>query len=253
MGGEKSAAGGPALAVPPIRTAVVLAAGLGERLHRAGIAVPKPLVQVAGRPLIAHVLEAVAGAGMERAVCLFNERDDEAEHWCRAQRLPLPVKILRRTTPSSMESLFTLAPHAEGERFLCLTVDAIVAPDALRAFVARAADMGDAHVVLAATRFVDDEKPLFIAFDAGGRVTAMGEEAASAGWVTAGFYVFAPEVFAEVERARRVGCDSLRGFLAHLLRRRYRLFAVPVAKTVDVDRPEDIQSAERFVRSGYRE
>ena len=50
------------------KTAMVLAAGLGERMRPLTLRMPKPLVPLAGRPLIDHVLDRLAGAGVETAV-----------------------------------------------------------------------------------------------------------------------------------------------------------------------------------------
>jgi MurNAc alpha-1-phosphate uridylyltransferase len=50
------------------KTAMVLAAGRGERMRPLTLKVPKPLVELAGRPLIDHVLDKLAGAGVETAV-----------------------------------------------------------------------------------------------------------------------------------------------------------------------------------------
>ena len=50
----------------PVTDAVILMAGAGSRLGEAGGALAKPLVQIAGRPLICYTLDALARAGIQR-------------------------------------------------------------------------------------------------------------------------------------------------------------------------------------------
>jgi NDP-sugar pyrophosphorylase family protein len=229
----------------------LIAAGQGERLRQAGIELPKPLVRVAGLPLIDHVLGAMANAGIHEVACIFNEEADAVETYCRRHSHGLDLQIVRRTTPSSMESLFALAPFLREGCFLLLTVDAVFGPALLPSFLEAAAKHDDAAGVLAVHRFIDDEKPLFIERNERGRITALGNDAAGSTEITAGIYVFDPKIFREIDAARAAELRALREFLAHLLRAGYRLYGVPVAKTIDVDRPEDIRAAEDFVRGGF--
>jgi NDP-sugar pyrophosphorylase family protein len=232
--------------------AAIIAAGLGERLRGAGIKSPKPLVEVAGKPLIDYGLGAIAAAGLSHVCCIVNEQSQGIEDHCRQAWPGLRFSFVRRTTPSSMESLFALQPLLQEDRFVLLTVDAIFPPAVLRDFLTAAQARPGADAVLAVNAFVEDEKPLWIASDAKGRITALGAAAESSGLVSAGFYVFSPVIFTEIEAARASAFSALRQFLGHLLDSGYRLDAEIVPKTVDVDRAEDIASAERFVRGGFR-
>ena len=53
---------------PAVRSAMVLAAGRGERMRPLTDATPKPLLPVRGKPMIVWHLEALARAGIERVV-----------------------------------------------------------------------------------------------------------------------------------------------------------------------------------------
>ncbi len=52
-------------ALPRLRRAVILAAGKSHRLDRLHLNIPKPLIPVAGRPLLVHHLERCAALGIE--------------------------------------------------------------------------------------------------------------------------------------------------------------------------------------------
>ena len=61
------------------RTAMVLAAGFGERMRPLTLRMPKPLVPLAGKPLIDHVLDRLAAAGVETAVVNVHYLPDQLE------------------------------------------------------------------------------------------------------------------------------------------------------------------------------
>lgn len=215
----------------------VIAAGEGSRLR--SFARPKPLVEVAGMPLLERVLSNFVAAGISRAAIIFNEEEEECASFARARFPELVKTVVVRTTPHSLESFRTILAVSPPGRLLVATVDTLCATEDFVAFV-RAAEAADAsETVLAVTPLVADENPLWVEVREDGRVARIGGASGSA--VTAGFYVVS-------ERARGrtppASLGRLREYLAWLCETGEPIRAVPIARAVDVDRPEDVRLAE---------
>jgi len=76
------------------KTAMVLAAGLGERMRPLTLRMPKPLVPLAGRPLIDHVLDRLASAGVETAVVNVHYLPDQLEESLRRRHRTEPAILI---------------------------------------------------------------------------------------------------------------------------------------------------------------
>jgi NDP-sugar pyrophosphorylase family protein len=254
----------------------IIAAGRGDRLRPAARTL-KPLVAVAGRPLIEHVLAAVAETSPAEVVIIVNDESLAVKQHVDARHWPFAVRWIVETTPSSMHSflrvLETLADGGDDGPFLMSTVDTIAMPGAYRTFLAASRD-SDADVTLALARPGDDERPLLVRMPPGSsRIEAIGDEIrlepnpgmsaptiAAQGddntdgryqphlWATAGYYAVRPAILREAARARRENLPALRTFFTYLLKNGYRLNGVPMAGAVDVDRPGDVKTAEAFLK-----
>jgi MurNAc alpha-1-phosphate uridylyltransferase len=69
-------------------TAMVMAAGLGKRMRPLTAAQPKPMVRVAGKPLIDHALDRLAAAGVSKAVVNVHYLPDPLEAHLRSRTSP---------------------------------------------------------------------------------------------------------------------------------------------------------------------
>jgi MurNAc alpha-1-phosphate uridylyltransferase len=76
------------------RTAMVLAAGFGERMRPITLRLPKPLVTLAGKPLLDHVLDKLAAAGVTTAIVNVHYLPDQLEAHLAARRARPPETLV---------------------------------------------------------------------------------------------------------------------------------------------------------------
>ncbi len=76
------------------KTAMVLAAGFGERMRPLTLRMPKPLVPLAGRPLIDHVLDRLARAGVKTAVVNVHYLPEQLEAHLAARKGKAPDIVI---------------------------------------------------------------------------------------------------------------------------------------------------------------
>ncbi len=115
----------------PIHKAMVLAAGLGTRMRPLTDRTPKPLVPVYGRPLLDHVLDALAVAGIPEAVVNVHHLAEQIEAHLAARPAPPRVTVsderglLLETGGGVRKALPLLAPGPSFAPFLAINSDTI--------------------------------------------------------------------------------------------------------------------------------
>lgn len=72
----------------PVTTAMVLAAGLGQRMRPLTLTLPKPLVRIDGRTMLDHALDRLEEAGIENAVVNVHHLADLVERHLRDRARP---------------------------------------------------------------------------------------------------------------------------------------------------------------------
>jgi MurNAc alpha-1-phosphate uridylyltransferase len=106
-------------------TAMVLAAGLGKRMRPLTASQPKPLVRVAGRPLIDHALDRLKEAGVARAVVNVHYLADALEAHVGARKAPqVTVSDERALLLETGGGMIKALPHLP-DPFFALNADNI--------------------------------------------------------------------------------------------------------------------------------
>lgn len=83
----------PDAGAPAVEVAMVLAAGLGTRMRPLTASRPKPLVQVAGKPLLDHVFDRLRAGGVRRAVVNVHYLADALEAHLRRRVTDIALTI----------------------------------------------------------------------------------------------------------------------------------------------------------------
>jgi NDP-sugar pyrophosphorylase family protein len=220
-------------------TGGIIAAGDGSRLRHAGWTMPKPLVPVAGVPLIEAVIRNFQAAGVTPLRIIVNDRGRDCVEWVRSRFPTIDVEFIVKTTASSLESFLEVTGGDATGRMLVSTVDAWCREADFVRFVEAAARRPRDATVLGVTPLVADEKPVWVRLDGAGRVTALGGD--SGDLVTAGMYLV-PEWVRTVDVPPEL--PRLREFLAWLAATGALLYGEVIPTVVDVDRADDIALAE---------
>src|SRR5438128_8902503 len=64
-----------------IDRAVVLAAGRGTRMRELTADVPKPMIEVRGKPVLQHIVEGLRGAGVNRLLVIVGYRAEAVRNF----------------------------------------------------------------------------------------------------------------------------------------------------------------------------
>jgi NDP-sugar pyrophosphorylase family protein len=228
-------------------TGGIIAAGDGRRLREDGWTVPKPMVPVAGVPLLETIVGNFLGSGITPITIIVNERERECVGWARVRFPRADLRFIVKTTASSLESFSRVAAVDVPGPMLISTVDAWCRPADFARFLGMARCRPPAAVVLAVTPLVADERPLWVNLDGDGRVVRIGASSGEA--VTAGFYLV-PEQLRH--RTPPGGLGRLRDYLIWLVERGEPVYAETIETIVDVDRASDIALAESLAHPEQR-
>ncbi len=230
----------------------IIAAGEGSRLQQEGVALPKPLVKLRGEAMIDRLLRIFRNNGAEEIVVIVNSLNPLTEQHLRelqAQGLADDVRLVVKTTPSSMHSFAELAPYLGDGPFCLTTVDTIFREtefaDYIRHFQQTALDG-----CMAVTDYIDDESPLYVATNDNLRITGFHDRCENDRFISGGIYLLRPNALQTLDRCLREGRSRMRNFQRALVEDGLQLEAWPFSKILDVDHASDIEKAEAFLAEG---
>ena len=191
-----------------IRKAVLLAAGRGKRLGGLTARTPKPLLEVAGAPLIQHIALALAEAGIGQFVIVAGYLAEQLDEWSAGfgKRQPeLDLSVVRQSELNGTAGAMLAAKElvAGERRFIFGWGDVLMDRANYRRFAARAAE-DDYDLLLAVNRMRDPWRGAAVYLTGEMRVERLDEKPArgtsSTPWNNAGLFSAGAALFDYLQR-----------------------------------------------------
>lgn len=229
----------------------IIAAGEGSRLQQEGVATPKPLVTLDGVPMIRRLIDIFLRCDAETISIIVNEQMTEVREYLESIKptLGVPLKLVVKSTPSSMHSFYEVSRLLDGGKYILTTVDTIFREEEFRKYSEAFAQSEDADGYMAVTSFIDDEKPLYIDVDDKMRITAFCDQPfPGVKYISGGVYGLNDKAFGVLKECIDNGVSRMRNFQRALVAAGLNLRAWPFDKIIDVDHQHDIATAEEFIR-----
>jgi NDP-sugar pyrophosphorylase family protein len=162
----------------------------------------------------------------------------------------IPLRLMVKSTPSSMHSLWELRQWLEDAPFILTTVDTIFHEQEFAEYVHAFRNMTTqtaADGLMGVTDYIDDERPLYVDTDDTLHITGFTDNSKHPNYVSAGIYGLTPRCFDSLGRCMDRGEQRMRNFQRSLVNEGFRLKAWPFSKVLDIDHVSDVQKAEKFL------
>ncbi len=172
---------------------VILCGGRGTRLQEHSPAIPKPLIEIGGKPIVWHVIQIYLARGFRRFVLLTGYQAERIEAFAAHEQWPGDAAVRCLDTGPDTPTggrLWRAAEALDGERFCAAYADGVADID-LRGLLAE----HERHGARATMTVVRPELQFGVAeLNGSGMVQAFVEKPRSERWINGGFFCFEPSV-----------------------------------------------------------
>ena len=184
--------------------AMILAAGEGTRLRPLTSNTPKPLLLVAGKPFLTHVLEALREAGVTEVTILVGWKANRIkEFYGDGNELGMSITYLEQKERLGTADAVRFAQSITDEPFICLNGDVVVSGEDLKEM--RRLHEKSGVTVMGAVE-VEDPSSFGVLETKEGMLVRVIEKPSRppSNLINAGMFVFTPEIFHAIKPHRQV-------------------------------------------------
>jgi dTDP-glucose pyrophosphorylase len=188
-----------------ITKAVVLAAGRGTRMRELTLSMPKPMVEVSGKPVLSYILEGLRDAGVQKMLIVIGYRKEVVvDHFRDGSELGVEIVYAEQIRQDGTGKVVELAKDFCGaDPFILSYGDILVDASSYRLLTRP----GDNDVIITVRHAQDVSKGGAVYLNENFEVTDLREkqllEERTTSWYNAGVYTFNSTIFSYVARLEK--------------------------------------------------
>jgi dTDP-glucose pyrophosphorylase len=178
--------------------AVLLAAGRGTRMRELTRDLPKPMIEVRGKPVLQHIVEGLRDAGVRRFLIIVGYRADAVQNFFGdGTRYKIDIQYATQVAQDGTGRVVDLARNFVGDSAFVLAYgDILVAPENYQRIVDPADDV---EALISVTRGEDVSKGGAVFLNDKFELVDLREKSkageATSPWYNAGLYAFRTSIF----------------------------------------------------------
>jgi dTDP-glucose pyrophosphorylase len=189
--------------------AVIMAGGRGERLAPLTDVLPKPMLRVAGRPILERIVLHLVGQGIRRVFIAINYLGHVIQdHFGDGSRFGIRIEYLAEQQPLGTGGALSLLPEPPTAPILVMNGDLVTQAD-LGALLSY--HESGTQVATVAVRKYFHSVPFGCVELDGERLVRLDEKPTLTRLVNTGIYVLAPELVTKLERNARITVPDILG------------------------------------------
>lgn len=181
-----------------IDQAVLLAAGRGTRMRELTQVLPKPMIEVRGKPVLQHIVEGLRDTGVRRFLLIVGYRADAVQNFFGdGTRYEIDIQYATQVAQDGTGRVVDLARNFVGDSAFVLAYgDILVAPENYQRIVDPADDV---EALISVTRGEDVSKGGAVFLNDKFELVDLREKSkpgeATSPWYNAGLYAFRTSIF----------------------------------------------------------
>jgi dTDP-glucose pyrophosphorylase len=181
-----------------IEKAVLLAAGRGIRMRELTVELPKPMIEVRGKPVLQHIVEGLRDAGIREFFIIVGYRADAVQNFFGdGSRYKIAIQYATQVVQDGTGRVVDIAQNfAENSAFILSYGDILVDPQNYKSIV----DLpDDIEAIITVTRGEDVSKGGAVFLNDQMELVDLREKSPpgepTSPWYNAGIYAFRPSIF----------------------------------------------------------